>query len=156
VLAVLGVAVRALWNFLPVYPGGGAKAGFGPLIDLDAPALLWTANAVALTVLIVVTTVAVRLVRGSPRSRSIGGGMLIAVAAAVGSATLGTLLYSIEYVRQVGDFYDVDPVRTWISFALGLASSAALAAAGGFALAADRGTPAEVSPTLPAPPPMQP
>jgi hypothetical protein len=156
-LAVAGVASRALWFFLPVYPGSGSNGGFGPLIDFEAPALVWGAAATALAGVAGLGVAAILLFRGSPRSRAIAGGMLIALAILAVNNTVTTLMYSVEYVHQVGDFYDVDASGMWVGVALGLAGVAAFALAGIFALAADRTTPTETptmpSAALPAPPP---
>jgi hypothetical protein len=153
-LAGLGLAVRALWYFLPTYPGTG---GFGPLIDFSAPTLLWGAELMSLGGLAALALVAVKLLRRTPRSRAIAGGVLITMSVAVLLTTIGTLMYSIEYVRQVGDFYDVDPSGMWLGFGLGVLSLVAFAVAAASALAADRrsATDAPTSPSavLPPPPP---
>jgi hypothetical protein len=153
-LASAGVAVRALWSFLPTYPGSG---GFVPLIDFRAPALVWGAQLVSLGGLTALAIVAVKLLRRTPRSRAIAGGVLITMSVAVSMNTIGTLLYSIEYVREVGDFYDVGPAGMWLGFVLGVVSLVAFAIAGASALAADRTTsiaaPEMPSTALPAPPP---
>jgi hypothetical protein len=157
-LAVAGVAGRALWNFLPVYPGSGGNGGFGPVINFEAPALIWAATAVALAGVIVLGAAAIRLLRRTPRSRAIAGGILFTLAALVLINTVSTLMYSVEYVHQVGDFYDVDASGAmWVGVVVGLVSVAAFAFAGFFALTADRttstDTPAMPSAALPAPPP---
>lgn len=144
-LASVGVAVRALWYFLPTYPGNG---GFGPLIDFSAPTLVWGAELVSLGGLVTLAVVAVKLLRRTSRSRAIAGGVLITMSVAVSFTTIGTLLYSIEYVRQVGDFYDVDPTGMWLGFVLGVVSLVVFAIAGVSALAADRTTSTD-TPTMP-------
>lgn len=155
-LAGFGLAVRALWYFLPTYPGNG---GFRPLIDFSAPALVWGAELVSLVGLATLVLVAVKLLRRTPRSRAFAAGVLITLSVAVLLATIGILMYSIEYVRQVGDFYDVDPTAMWLGFVLGVISLVAFAVAGASALAADRTSSAHDAPTwppsaLPAPPPL--
>jgi hypothetical protein len=155
-LAGFGLAVRALWYFLPTYPGTG---GFRPLIDFSAPVLLWGAELISLVGLATLSLVAVKLLRRTPRSRAFAGGVLITLSVAVSLTTIGILMYSIEYVRQVGDFYDVDPTGMWLGFALGVVSLVAFAVAGASALAADRTSsddaPTLPSPALPAPPPPE-
>ena len=157
-LALAGVTVRAIWNFLPVYPGSGGTGGFGPVINLDTPLLIWAATAVALTGVIALAAVAIRLLRRTPHSRAIASGILFALAGLVLINTIGTLMYSIEYVHQVGDFYDIDASGgMWVGAIAGLVSVTTFAFAGIFALAADRttsaDTPAMPSAALPAPPP---
>jgi hypothetical protein len=154
-LAGFGLAVRALWYFLPTYPGNG---GFRPLIDFSAPALLWGAELISLVGLATLALVAVKLLGRTPRSRAFAGGVLITLSVAVSLTTIGILMYSIEYVRQVGDFYDVDPTGMWVGFALGVVSLVAFAVAGASALAADRTSSADDAKTwpsaaMPAPPP---
>jgi hypothetical protein len=155
-LAGFGFAVRTLWYFLPTYPGTG---GFGPLIDFSAPTLVWGAELMSLAGLAALALVAVKLLRRTPRSRAIAGGVLITLGVAVSLTTVGTLMYSIEYVRQVGDFYDVDPTGMWVGFVLGVVSVVAFAVAGASALAADRTSfthaPTMPSAALPAPPPPE-
>jgi hypothetical protein len=73
-------------------------------------------------------------------------------------AFAGVTGYSIEYVHQVGDSYDIDASGAiWVGVAVGLLSVAAFASAGIQALAADRtmstDTPSIPSAALPAPPP---
>lgn len=157
-LAVAGVVVRALWNFLPVYPGSGGTGGFGPVINLEAPALIWIATAVALAGVIALAAAAIRMLHQTARSRAIAGGILFTLAGLVLINTVGTLMYSIEYVHQVGDFYDIDAAGAmWVGSIAGLVSVAAFAFAAIFALAVDRvtstDTPAMPSAALPAPPP---
>ncbi len=158
VLALAGVTVRALWNFLPVYPGSGGTGGFGPVINFDTPVLIWGATVVVLVGVIALAAAAIRLLRRTPHSRAIASGILFALAGLVLINTIGPLMYSIEYVHQVGDFYDIDASGPmWVGATVGLVSVTAFAFAGIFALAADRTTPTDPpampSPPVPGPPP---